>query len=114
MATSSQAQAIPGVGEVSAGMGRARRGLAIFFTVLIPLTALFEVLVARTGDMKWYLPLMWTPTLVAIVARLALHEGIDDVSFRAGHRRGWQAVLAALLFPTVVGLGAYGSAWALA
>jgi len=99
-------------GKIQGRTAQARRGLAIFFAVLVPFSALFQALIAVTGEMFWYLPMMWTPTLAAIVARLALREGIADVSFRIGGRRGWQALLVALLLPIVVGLIAYGSAWA--
>jgi membrane protease YdiL (CAAX protease family) len=92
---------------------QARRGLAIFFTVVLPLSALFEALIVRTGDVAWYFPLMWTPALASLVARLALREGGADVSFRSGGWRGWRAMLLALTFPSIVGLIAYGSAWAL-
>jgi membrane protease YdiL (CAAX protease family) len=63
--------------------------------------------------MGWYFPLMWTPALASLVARLTLREGVADVSFRIGDRRGWKAMFATLLFPTIIGLLAYGSAWAL-
>ena len=65
-----------------------------------------------TGNMLGYFFLMWTPALAALVARLVWREGVADISFRIGGRRGWVAMLAALLFPIVVGLIAYGSAWA--
>src|SRR3712207_4587791 len=54
---------------------------------------------------------MWTPALASVVARLALHEGFGDVSFRLGGRPGLQAVLVALIVPLGTGLIAYGIAW---
>src|SRR4051794_29137067 len=54
---------------------------------------------------------MWTPAAASVVARLLLREGFADVSFRIGGRRGWQAIGAALIFPTILGLIAYGFAW---
>jgi membrane protease YdiL (CAAX protease family) len=46
-----------------------------------------------------------------VVARLVLHEGFADVSFRLGGRRGLKAIGLALIFPIVLGLIAYGIAW---
>jgi len=90
---------------------KARRGLAIFFAVLVPLSAIFEVIIITTGDLSWLVPLVWVPALASVVARLVLREGFSDVSFRLGGRRGWSAIVVALLFPIVVGLIAYGIAW---
>jgi membrane protease YdiL (CAAX protease family) len=47
-----------------------------------------------------------------VVARLVLGEGFADVSFRFGGRRTWKIILLALVFPIVIGLVAYGVAWA--
>src|SRR5207253_2973466 len=55
--------------------------------------------------------LMWTPAAASVVARLALHDGFGDVSFRLGGRRGSKAMGLALIFPVVIGLIAYGIAW---
>jgi hypothetical protein len=90
---------------------KARRGLAIFFAILVPLSAIFEVLIITTGDFSWLIPLVWVPTLASVVARLVLREGFSDVSFRLGGRRGWSAIVLAHIFPIVVGLIAYGIAW---
>ena len=46
-----------------------------------------------------------------MVARLVLREGFSDVSFRLGGRRGWSAIVLALVFPILVGLIVYGIAW---
>ncbi|HEX8760894.1 MAG TPA: CPBP family intramembrane glutamic endopeptidase [Pseudonocardiaceae bacterium] len=40
-----------------------------------------------------------------------LREGFADVSFRVGGRRGWQAIVVAVIFPIVIGLTVYGIAW---
>jgi uncharacterized protein len=90
---------------------KARRGLAIFFAIVVPLSAIFEVLIITTGDFSWLIPLVWLPALASVVARLVLREGYSDVSFRLGGRRGWRAIVLALIFPIVVGLIAYGVAW---
>jgi len=82
---------------------RARRGLIIYFAVLVPLSALLEALII-SGSLSWISALMWTPTAASIVARLALREGFGDVSFRLGGRRGWKAIGVALVFPIIIGL----------
>ena len=89
---------------------RARRGLTIYFAVLVPLSAAFEALLIR-GNSSWVWALMWTPAAASLVARLVLREGFDDVSFRVGGRRGWKAIGLALIFPIVIGVIAYGIGW---
>jgi len=89
---------------------RARRGLAVYFVVLVPLSALFEAMMI-SGNTSWVLALMWTPAVASVVARLLLREGFADVSFRVGGHRGWKAIGTALIFPTILGLVAYGIAW---
>jgi membrane protease YdiL (CAAX protease family) len=70
----------------------------------------FETLAIR-GSSWWISALMWTPAAASVVARLALHDGFGDVSFRLGGRRGSKAIGLALIFPVVIGLIAYGIAW---
>ena len=65
-----------------------------------------------SGSLSWVLALMWTPAAASVVARLWLNEGFGDVSFRVGGRRGWKAIGLALVFPIIIGLVAYGIAWA--
>lgn len=89
---------------------QARRGLAIYFAVLVPLSAVFETLMIL-GNSSWFWALMWTPAAASVVARLVLREGFADVSFRIGGSRGWRAIVLALIFPIVVGLTSYGIAW---
>jgi membrane protease YdiL (CAAX protease family) len=91
---------------------QARRGLLRYFALLLPLSALLEGLIIHTHNLMWALALMWVPTLASVVARLTLREGFADVSFRLGGRRGWHSLVFALSFPIVVGLVAYGAAWA--
>jgi len=95
---------------------RARLGLGIYFAVLVPVSALLEGLIIRSGDAIQNHPgltlsLMWTPALASLVARGALREGARDVSFRLGGRRAIPAYLTALLVPVIVGAVAYGVAW---
>jgi membrane protease YdiL (CAAX protease family) len=95
---------------------QARRGLAIYFTVLVAGSATVEYLILRAGDSIGHHPgliflLMWVPAIAAFVARLVLREGVRDISFRPGGPRGARALLIAWLFPVAVGAIAYGVAW---
>ena len=89
----------------------ARRGLAIYFAVLVPFSAVFETLMIVGGGSSWVAALMWTPGAASIIARLILREGFADVSFRLGGRQGAKAIVIAVLFPIVIGLISYGIAW---
>src|SRR5438105_14404104 len=89
---------------------RARRGLIIYFAVLIPLSVVFETLAIR-GSSWWISALMWTPAAASVVARLALHDAVGDVSFRLGGRPGPKAIVLALFCPVVIGLLAYAFGW---
>jgi len=96
---------------------RARAGLAIYFGVLVPCTATIETLLIRTGEpiqrhFGLVFLLMWSPAFASAVARTILREGISDVSFRPGGRRGLRALAIAWLYPVAVGFLAYGPAWA--
>lgn len=95
----------------------ARRGLAIYFMVLVVVSAGLEGWIITHGGLggrfgMLVLPLMYTPTLASLVARLVGREGFADVSFRWGGMAGTRASLTAWLFPVAVGLLAYGAAWA--
>lgn len=68
-------------------VGLARRGLAIYFAILLPLSAVFEALMIL-GNLSWFWALMWTPAAASVVARLVLREGFADVSFRIGGSTG--------------------------
>lgn len=95
---------------------RARRGLWIFFAVLIPLTAVFEWMivhrVAFLGRAGQVILLMWAPAVASFAARAANREGWSDLSFRVGGAPGRRALLYAFGFPLGVGALAYGVAWA--
>ena len=95
---------------------RARKGLAVYFGVLVPASAALEFLLLRTGQPIQSHPgliflLMWCPTAASFAARLVLREGFRDVSFRFGGREGIPALLIAWLYPLAVGFLAYGTAW---
>ena len=54
---------------------QARRGLALYFAIVVPLTAVFEAILIGTGNPLWVFTLMWVPAAASIVARLVLREG---------------------------------------
>jgi uncharacterized protein len=56
-------------------------------------------------------PLMWSPAIASVSARLVLREGFADVSFRFGGRRNLPWIALGLIVPVVVGTPAYGTAW---
>ncbi|WP_058303870.1 type II CAAX endopeptidase family protein [Gorillibacterium timonense] len=87
----------------------ARRGLLVFFSMLLPLSVLGYVLTMKYPIFVLFL--MWAPGLSSIFTRLLLHEGIKDISLRFGGRRTWKTLPFVLLFPAVIGLVAYGVAW---
>jgi uncharacterized protein len=90
---------------------QARRGLGIYFAIVLVLSAVFQAIIVSTGNFSWVWALMWTPAVASVVARLVLREGFADVSFRFGGSRTWKYIGLALAFPTVIGLVAYGLAW---
>jgi membrane protease YdiL (CAAX protease family) len=97
--------------------GQARKGLVIYFLLVAIGSAFFEWRILRSGEqvganIQLVFALMWTPGIASIIARLLLREGFADVSFRWGGRAGTAACGLALLFPLIVGLVAYGIAWA--
>jgi len=92
-------------------MRRARRGLAIFFGVLVLASTPLHVDIVLHGlAPSSFLPLVWVPCLASVVARFVLREGFGDVSFRFDRRVAW-AMVPALIYPVVVALPAYGLAW---
>jgi membrane protease YdiL (CAAX protease family) len=100
-----------------ASAAKARKGLTVFFPVLIVSSAIVEYLIVRDGDPmsnhpNLVLVLMWIPALSSAVARLSLREGIRDVSFRFGGKVGLRSIGFAVLVPLIVGTVAYGIAWA--
>ena len=92
---------------------RARRGLAVFFVVLVAVSLPLELDIARNGlEMGRFLPLVYVPAFASIVARLVMREGFRDISFRldARSRRG---MLHGILYPLAVGIPAFSIAFAL-
>ena len=95
---------------------RARLGLLVYFGVVLTGSAVLQWLLLRAGDsirnhLGLVLPLMWMPALASLVARLALREGVTDVSFRLGGGPSLRMSLIAWFYPLWVGIVAYGIAW---
>lgn len=106
---------------------RAKKGLLVYFSVLVPLSGLVEAAIWRAGGaiekhVGLVFALMWAPALASLVARVALREGVRDVSFRLAFRKPSDPatgprgatlgpLLLAWLFPLAVGLVGYGLAW---
>lgn len=98
----------------------ARKGIALFLALVTFGTIPILTAVIRSGHrvedpavLPFMMGLMWVPALASVITRLVLREGFGDVSFRFGGWRGIRAVIAALLFPALVGALAYGCAWAI-
>jgi membrane protease YdiL (CAAX protease family) len=88
--------------------GEAARGLALFFALLLPLSAIgYWLWVAR----RQHTALIFVPAAASVATRLARREGFADVSFRPGRGFG-RAAAVALAVPFVTCAVAYGGAWA--
>ena len=75
----------------------ARRGLMIYFAVLVVGSAFFEWKILRIGESIDKVPLliialMYAPAAASLASRLCLREGFKDISFRLGGREGKWAV----------------------
>ena len=94
----------------------ARRGLAIYFAVVVVLSGGLEAYFIfinpdAFGTLFWTLALMWSPALASVIARLVLREGFSDVSFRWGGVRTLPWYALGLAVPLAVSILAYGAAW---
>jgi uncharacterized protein len=86
----------------------AARGLALYFAILVPLSALgYWLWVAR----RQHTALVFVPAVASVATRLARREGFADVSFRLGRGFG-RAAAAALGVPLAACAVTYGGAWA--
>lgn len=95
---------------------RARRGLAVYFALVLLASGILEGLLIATREpitkhLGLVLANMWVPGLASIVARLVLREGFSDVSFRLG-KSGLRELAIAWLYAVPVGVVGYGLAWA--
>jgi membrane protease YdiL (CAAX protease family) len=89
----------------------ARRGLVVFFAIVVVLSGSIEAYWIMNPTMVILVfPLMWSPAVASVIARLVLREGFSDVSFRFGGRRTLAWIALGLILPTVVGTLAYGIA----
>jgi hypothetical protein len=71
----------------------ARRGLAIYFAIVVVLSAAIEGFLIANPQLNGLIALlMFVPAVASVAARLILKEGFADVSFRFGGRRGLRAV----------------------
>jgi hypothetical protein len=76
---------IPGPSDVAVARDdrqRARRGLALFFALVIVFEAVVITAMVVTGMYALVVALMWSVALASVIARLVLREGVADVSFR--------------------------------
>jgi membrane protease YdiL (CAAX protease family) len=93
----------------------ARRGLAVFFVIVVVLSGAIEAYIIMNpeffGTLLGVLALMWSPALASVIARLVLREGFSDVSFRFGGLRTLPWYALGLGVPLAVGIFAYGAAW---
>jgi membrane protease YdiL (CAAX protease family) len=95
---------------------RARRGLILYFALVVAGSAACEAVMIRAGrpieqQMGMLTLLMWTPGLASLACRAALREGVRDVSFELRGKRGLTMLALGWLLPLAVGLVAYGAAW---
>lgn len=98
-----------GSDEEKARIRLARRGLLVFFAMLVPLSILSYALLMTSPI--FVLLLMWAPGLSSIFARIVLREGISDISLRIGGKQTLKKLPMILLLPVIIGLFAYGIAW---
>jgi uncharacterized protein len=91
----------------------ARRGLVVFLVLVVVLSGTIEAIWIMNPKMGGILliPLMWSPAVASVIARLVLREGFSDVSFRFGGLRTLPWIALGLILPIVVGTLAYGTAW---
>ncbi|WP_411347188.1 type II CAAX prenyl endopeptidase Rce1 family protein [Paenibacillus sp. WLX2291] len=89
----------------------ARRGLMLFFVLLVLLSATGFILAIGYRYPLGGALFMCAPGLASIVTRIVLREGIADISLRLNMRRSWKLIVLSLFFPVLVGLLAYGTAW---
>jgi uncharacterized protein len=93
----------------------ARRGLAIYFALVVVISGPIEAYIIMNpellGTLFGLLALMWSPAVASVIARLVLREGFSDVSFRFGGLRTLPWYALGLGVPLAVGILAYGGAW---
>lgn len=88
----------------------ARRGLLLFFLLLVTLSTLFYWLIIVKHDAVAMALFMWTPGSAALAARFILREKFPTTSLFF-NKRLLQPLAVALLTPLAIGLLAYELAW---
>ena len=89
---------------------RARRGLALFFPLLIALSTLFYWLIIVRHNALAMALFMWTPGSAALITRLVRREKFPATSLYLS-KRLLPSLIVALLIPLVIGLISYNLAW---
>jgi membrane protease YdiL (CAAX protease family) len=90
---------------------RARRGLTVFFALVVVFEALCLLAMAATGSALWIYALMGSVALASVIARLVVRVGFRDVSFRLGGAASAVWSVVGLVVPLAVGALAFGTAW---
>jgi membrane protease YdiL (CAAX protease family) len=91
---------------------RARRGLVLYFAVLLPPTVLIEGYLFLHPEYDGLTALLaLLPAVASITARRVLREGFADVSFRLRSRRVVAGCGQALAIATLVALAAFAAGW---
>lgn len=89
---------------------RARRGLTLFFPLLIALSTLCYWLIIVKHDTLAMSLFMWTPGSAALLTRLIRREKFPTSTIHL-HKRLWAPLTVALLIPLAIGQISYGLAW---
>lgn len=97
---------------------KARKSLILFLILVILGSSPLIWMVIQANlpaedprQLPYLVSLMWVPALASIITRLVFKEGFSDISFKLGGKKGLLAIVVALIFPVLVGIIAYGSAW---
>lgn len=93
----------------------ARRGLRVYLIVLLAITSLLVFILWINSRLAQFpagvLLLSCSPAIASVIARLALRDGFEDVSFRLRGDWAAQSMLIAWLWPVLGGTITYGAAW---
>jgi len=84
----------------------------MFLGLVVIFNLIFTGIALATDNTTWFLALMWSVAASSVICRLIRREGFADVSFRFGGRRTLVVLLASVAYPVVIGMVAYGIAWA--
>jgi membrane protease YdiL (CAAX protease family) len=92
---------------------KARRGLLLYFLILLPFSALFECLLIVYHLNACMLLLMWTPAFAAFTCRSIYKDRYAHLSLQLVFKsmQIWQMCVVAIVAPLFIGVCAYGFAW---